>query len=440
MQWLVSQMWIALAVAGVLGILFGMAIRGLFGAGKVRRAQVERDVAKTELEQTRGEVDALYAAQRKQKIENGQAVSGDDNSAGELAAARLELDGLKAELEKAKEGGDDLVGKAGAALAGAAAGTMLGGDDAAGKELTERNTWLEERVSTLEADLTAAQSANAGESVGMADGEGEGEGGATSEEDIARLRWRNRYLEGRLAYFEEGSEEASEDDDGGMIAEGLAIVGAVAAGGAALVSDGEDTIEEAVEEVSETVEEVAEEVSEAVDDVAEEVVETVEETVEDAADEVAETVENAAEDVTEVTEEVSQAVEETVDQVEETVDQVEETVEEAAEAATVEEHPSDAVLKELDTDEGEAVGEVEQVQPMQMDAPADGGGDDLSAIAGIGPRIGEVLNELGIWSYAQIAEWTPENEAWVEQHLSFKGRVSREGWVEQAKALIATDT
>jgi NADH-quinone oxidoreductase subunit E len=43
---------------------------------------------------------------------------------------------------------------------------------------------------------------------------------------------------------------------------------------------------------------------------------------------------------------------------------------------------------------------------------------------------------LGIWTYSQIAEWTPENAAWVEEHLSFKGRVEREEWVEQAKALV----
>ena len=87
-------------------------------------------------------------------------------------------------------------------------------------------------------------------------------------------------------------------------------------------------------------------------------------------------------------------------------------------------HPSEAMLAEL-----------EGVQPEQIAAP-EGGGDDLTAITGIGPRIGEVLNELGIYTYAQIAGWTPENETWIENHLSFKGRVSRENWVEQAKALM----
>ena len=70
-----------------------------------------------------------------------------------------------------------------------------------------------------------------------------------------------------------------------------------------------------------------------------------------------------------------------------------------------------------------------------MDKPSNGG-DDLTAITGVGPRIAEVLNGLGIWTYQQIAGWLPENETWIENHLSFKGRVSRENWVGQAKDLV----
>ena len=79
--------------------------------------------------------------------------------------------------------------------------------------------------------------------------------------------------------------------------------------------------------------------------------------------------------------------------------------------------------------------ELEGEQPEQVEKPASGG-DDLTAIAGIGPRIAEVLNGLGIWTYAQISEWTASNETWIENHLAFKGRVGREKWVEQASALM----
>jgi predicted flap endonuclease-1-like 5' DNA nuclease len=69
--------------------------------------------------------------------------------------------------------------------------------------------------------------------------------------------------------------------------------------------------------------------------------------------------------------------------------------------------------------------------------PAKGGTpDDLQQIKGIGPKIAETLRELGIHSFEQIAEWTPEKVNWINDHLKFKGRVEREEWIPQAKALV----
>lgn len=61
--------------------------------------------------------------------------------------------------------------------------------------------------------------------------------------------------------------------------------------------------------------------------------------------------------------------------------------------------------------------------------------DDLKAISGVGPKLEEVLNKLGIWTYGQIAAWSEPEIAWVEDYLQFKGRIGRDGWIEQAKAL-----
>ena len=61
--------------------------------------------------------------------------------------------------------------------------------------------------------------------------------------------------------------------------------------------------------------------------------------------------------------------------------------------------------------------------------------DDLKLISGVGPKLEEVLNKLGIWSYGQIANWSDAEIAWVEDYLQFKGRIGRDGWIEQAKAL-----
>lgn len=74
------------------------------------------------------------------------------------------------------------------------------------------------------------------------------------------------------------------------------------------------------------------------------------------------------------------------------------------------------------------------VEPRLLKAP-EGSADDLSKISGVGPKLVERLNELGVYNYSQIAEWTPENIDWLDQHLKFKGRVERDNWVDQAKEL-----
>lgn len=74
-------------------------------------------------------------------------------------------------------------------------------------------------------------------------------------------------------------------------------------------------------------------------------------------------------------------------------------------------------------------------QPKAMDRPA--APADLKAISGIGPKLEKVLNGLGIWTYGQIAAWTAEEIAWVEDYLSLAGRIGRDDWTGQATALAA---
>ena len=69
-------------------------------------------------------------------------------------------------------------------------------------------------------------------------------------------------------------------------------------------------------------------------------------------------------------------------------------------------------------------------------APA-GTADDLRKLSGVGPKLAEKLNAAGITTFAQIAAWTEEDVARIDEQLSFKGRIEREGWIEQAKALVA---
>lgn len=72
--------------------------------------------------------------------------------------------------------------------------------------------------------------------------------------------------------------------------------------------------------------------------------------------------------------------------------------------------------------------------PQLMDAP-EGEADDLTAIKGIGPKLSDMLNELGIYHYRQIAAWSEADGEWIDDKLAFKGRVAREDWIEQARRL-----
>jgi len=83
---------------------------------------------------------------------------------------------------------------------------------------------------------------------------------------------------------------------------------------------------------------------------------------------------------------------------------------------------------------------VEEVgtKPTTLSAPRGGAPDDLKLIKGIGPKLEALCNRLGFWHFDQIANWTAEEIAWVDVNLeAFKGRVTRDDWVAQARVLAA---
>ncbi len=61
--------------------------------------------------------------------------------------------------------------------------------------------------------------------------------------------------------------------------------------------------------------------------------------------------------------------------------------------------------------------------------------DDLKLISGVGPKFETILNGLGIYRFSQIAAWKKAERDWVDDHLNFSGRIERDDWVKQAKAL-----
>lgn len=74
-------------------------------------------------------------------------------------------------------------------------------------------------------------------------------------------------------------------------------------------------------------------------------------------------------------------------------------------------------------------------KPAALSEARSGGADDLKRIKGVGPKIESTLNSLGIFHFDQIAAWDQANKDWVDDHLSFKGRIDREQWITQADAL-----
>jgi len=75
-------------------------------------------------------------------------------------------------------------------------------------------------------------------------------------------------------------------------------------------------------------------------------------------------------------------------------------------------------------------------KPRVMKAPRKAGADDLKLIKGVGPKLEKLLHGLGFFHFDQVAKWTEEEVQWVDQNLEgFKGRVSRDNWVEQAELL-----
>jgi predicted flap endonuclease-1-like 5' DNA nuclease len=73
-------------------------------------------------------------------------------------------------------------------------------------------------------------------------------------------------------------------------------------------------------------------------------------------------------------------------------------------------------------------------EPVTETAPVS---DDLTRIKGLGPKAAAKLSENGVTSLAQIANWTADDVARMDDLINGRGRIERDDWVGQAKALSA---
>lgn len=415
MELVYDYVWFVIGATALITFILAWIIRGILSTGRRRRAVVERDVALTELEQVRAELDSLYAAQRRQRESQAETQPGYLEELRQrderLAVMAQDLEAAQTQLEQARE-------EARAVPAEPEPDPRL-------EEAEARNAWLEERVHELEGMVhTLGKKAEAAEARAVPEAAPEpqpekaadpdadkrawqvgylqtrvetleqklieaeesepevqaepaaAEAPAAVDEELARLRWRNRYLEGRLAYYEEMPEAAPAEEKSEPATASAAPVPVTPAASAMEGGDG-DTSEVAA-----------------------------------SHPEPAETEADAG-----LSYENDDA-----------------------------EHPAEKMLRALEAEDQDAAAEdapddgpaIEPAEPRRLDKPQ-GAPDDLTLISGIGPRIQTILNELGIWHFSQIAAWTPSNEAWIDQHLNFAGRVSREGWIGQAGEFISAN-
>ncbi len=466
MVWLVSQMWITLGAASLLAAVLGFTLRGIFTSGKLARVVGESRIAQADLAASREEIERLYAAQRRASLDGATNIA-DPAVKAELAARDQRISDLNADISKLRselnaapaksvssvpvpaptlaaaaqpeepalvwrnrhlesrikhlegvvvdlQAAPPVIEAAPVALvADAPPVASLAATDLVDTVEIEKLKWradyLKTRVAALEGELLSApatviaaapivEAAPAAEAVADL---------SADAEELARLRWRNRYLEGRLAYFDGTATE---------------VAAAPTDSSAASVAAAGETLEAP-----------------------------------SAAPEALPEAEPLTLNVPIDPRAKAQAAEDSVLVLEEKITEAEAVVPAAPIASTLLGHleraDAEADAREASLTKGPlarkmkasaktakaapepVVDEAVKGRPLALAGPVDGKPDDLTAIGGIGPKIQDLLNKLGIFHFDQIAAWTPENSEWINNHLDFDGRIQREGWVEQAVIL-----
>lgn len=75
--------------------------------------------------------------------------------------------------------------------------------------------------------------------------------------------------------------------------------------------------------------------------------------------------------------------------------------------------------------------------PQRLSGPKGGKADNLKELEGVGPALEKLLNERGFYHFDQIAAWSEADVAAVDAEMkTFKGRITRDKWVAQAKIIV----
>jgi large subunit ribosomal protein L21 len=84
-----------------------------------------------------------------------------------------------------------------------------------------------------------------------------------------------------------------------------------------------------------------------------------------------------------------------------------------------------------------AEAQTESTRPANLLTEAKGEADDLKRISGVGPKLEGLLHDNGVFHFWQIAEWTASEVSYMDDQLSFKGRIDRDDWIKQAAEFAA---
>ena len=84
-----------------------------------------------------------------------------------------------------------------------------------------------------------------------------------------------------------------------------------------------------------------------------------------------------------------------------------------------------------------AAAKATEAKPAAPKAGKAAAGGDLKKLSGVGPALEKKLVAAGVTSLEQVAAWTEADVTKIDEKLSFKGRIEREGWIVQAKELTA---
>ena len=109
-----------------------------------------------------------------------------------------------------------------------------------------------------------------------------------------------------------------------------------------------------------------------------------------------------------------------------------EPAKEAPAKAVVEAEPVERPAESVGVSAGETLPEVATLVDASAAHTTQSGTDDLTRIAGVGPKLQILLNEAGIYRLSQLASLTPDQVAELDGKVAPTGRVTREKWVEQA--------